>query len=117
MTQVRNGIRQNPEVTKSIESRVNALLIEEGKISEVLALRDLPGWKRLNDEFMQRIGTIDVKLQSFESLSQESRALLLKERKDFVEFVNIMDIKEQELERISQSRTTAQRELKHRQPE
>lgn len=117
MTRVRNGIRENPEVTKSIESRIGAMIMQQAAITEILALKDTPGWKRFIEDLFEKIAYIDVQFQKFETMSQEARALHLQKRKDWTEIANYMDVKEQELERIGQQIAAARRELKTRQSE
>lgn len=114
---VRNGIRQNPETRKSLEMRLVPLTQAEARLTEILSLKDSPAWKHIMDDFLVKIGEIDVKLGKFETLTQEARAILLKERKDWTELLNYMSMKEQELDRIGQSISSARRDLKARDAE
>lgn len=106
--------KPNSEIDRRLEENLISIRGAITRTEDIASLEEHPGWTAVRTDLRDRIIAVDDRLEQFEKLTDEERALLLKERKDFMLLVNLVDIAAERLPELYVQLKEAEQKLNER---
>lgn len=83
--------RLNPAITEDREAKLIQLRGDMEAMREIATGRDHPMWARLKAILEANIGTVNMRLDTFQKVNDEALRYLLKEKQDFEFVISLVD--------------------------
>jgi len=104
--------KPNPESIPKIREYIAKVKEEIQEISQLVVLKDSPGWEKIKTILNRKIGLLDFDLDGFHVMDEKAIARTLQTRQDLKYFIQLLDGGEASLSKLNQNLENAERQLK-----
>lgn len=84
-------MRENPKITEDMESKLIQHRGDFEACREIMMLKELPGWGRVRTILEANLGALENELDKFEKINEHGIRFILKEKKDLLYFIDLVD--------------------------
>ncbi len=107
-------MKENPEITENTERKLIQHRGDFEACREIMLIKDTPGWGRVRTIIEANLGALENKLDAFEKINEHGIRFILKEKKDLLFFIDLVDGAADRAERLHQEISLLEGKLSER---